>query len=137
MLTVQITDLNLTDTHEAANEPYILTPAEVLNVFTDANEEPFGSKGDDPTLLEKRAEFMRWEDASLKKYIDKNQLGRWAQAAVEHADRTVRFHGDGAAVNGNGFANGNGNKSQAANGHIFNNVEDEDERMDDEVDEIA
>lgn len=125
-----MTDLNLTDTHEAGSEPYILTPAEVLNVFTDASEEPFGSEGDDPTLLEKRSEFMRWEDAALKKYIDKNQLGRWAQAAVEHADRTVRFHGNGAAaVNGNGFTNGNG--------HIVHSVEDEDEKMDEEEDEIS
>lgn len=133
-----ITDLNLTDTHEASKEPYILTPAEALHVFTDANEEPFGSDGDDPTLLEKRAEVMRWEDAALKKYIDKNQLGRWAQAAVEHADRTVRFHGDSeAAVNGNGFANGKGNRPEAANGHVVNSVEREDEKMEEDVDEIA
>lgn len=133
-----IPDLNLSDTQEVGSEPYILTPAEALNVFTDASEEPFGSKDDDPTLLEKRAEFMRWEDASLKKYIDKNQLGRWAQAAVEHADRTVRFHGDGdAAVNGNGFTKGNGNGSAATNGHVVNSGEQEDEKMDDELDEIS
>lgn len=131
-------DLNLTDAHEAGNEPYILTPAETLNIFTDANEEPFGSEGDDQTLLEKRAEVMRWEDAALKKFIDKNQLGRWAQAAVEHADRTVRFHGDGnAAVNGSSFTNGNGHGPPEANGHVVDSVEQEDEDMDGEVDEIA
>lgn len=128
------TDLNLTDTHDASSEPYILTPAEALNVFTDANDEPFGSEGDDPALLEKRAEVMRWEDAILQKFMDKNQLGRWAQAAVEHADRTVRFRHDGnAAVNGNSFTSAKGNGAPISNGHAVDSVRQDDE----DIDEIA
>lgn len=103
-------------------------------MFTNSQEEPFGSEADGPTVLEKRAEVMRWEDTALKKYIDKNQLTRWGQAALEHADRTVRFNGEAAA---NGFANGHG-----ANGHVLNSVEDGeeedgDEQMDDDADEIS
>ncbi|CAN8106040.1 unnamed protein product [Discula destructiva] len=127
--------LNLKDVGAKHESSYILTPDEALNVFTSPQEEPFGTEGDAPTLLEKRAEAMRWEDATLKKFIDKNQLTRWAQAAVEHADRTVRFSGD-AGANGNGFVNGNGKK---ANGHVLNSIEgdDGDDQMDDDVDEIA
>lgn len=107
---------------------YILTPVEAQGVFTDPAEERFGSSSDDPALIEKRAEAMRWEDTTLKKFIDKNQLGRWAAAAYEAADRAARFQTDKATANGaNGSAvNGNG----TANGHVVQSIEgDEEDRI--------
>lgn len=115
---------------------YILTPDDAQGVFTDPAEECFGKESDDPALVEKRAEAMRWEDAALKKFIDKNQLARWAAAAYEAADRTVRFHkADAAGANGaNGsLVNGNG----SANGHVVQSVEQDDDEMDGKTDEIA
>lgn len=88
-------------------------------------EEPFGLPSDDPALLDKRAEAMRWEDAALKKFMDKNQLDKWAANAYEAADRDIRHQTDKATANGaNGSnvvvtANGNG----SANGHIVPSVE--------------
>lgn len=79
---------------------------------------------EDPVLIEKRAEAMRWEDAALKKFIDKNQLARWAQAAYEAADRDVRQLTDKATANGangNSAVNVNGNGS--ANGHLIQSIE--------------
>lgn len=114
---------------------YIVPPGDAQGVFTNAVEERFGTESDDPALAEKRAEVMRWEDTTLKKYMEKNQLERWAEAAYEAADRTVRFHKTEAAdVNGvNGsLTNGNG----TANGHVIQSVEEDDE-MDGAIDEIA
>lgn len=122
-------DLNTSDAGASTEPTFILTPDEALEVFTNPEEERFGGAKDAPVLLEKRAEVMRWEDAALKKHIEKHQLARWAQAAVEHADRTVRFNGD-AVTNGNGSANG---KSKQTNGHALASVEGED----DDEDEIA
>lgn len=130
-----VTDLLVSDISKADEEyNYILTPDDAQGIFTDAAEERFGTESDDPALVEKRAEAMRWEDAALKKFTDKNQLARWAAAAYEAADRTVRFHKtDVADVNGvNGsLANGNG----SANGHVIQSVEEDEQ--DDEMDEIA
>lgn len=120
-------DLNATD----RDYSYIMTPQEVQGVFTAASTERFGSASDGPALLERRAEVMRWEDAALKKFVEKNQLVKWAAAAYEAADRAVRFHkSDGGADVANG-ANGslmNGNGS--ANGHVVEKEEVEDEDMD-------
>lgn len=121
-------DLNAADDQH----DYILTPDEALGVFTDANEEPFGNEENEPSLLEKRADAMRWEDTTLKKSLEKHQLGRWAAAAFEAADRNLRFHDDGAnGVNGN-YANGSANGS--ANGHALHNSE---VVNDEEMDEIS
>ncbi|KUI56706.1 hypothetical protein VP1G_03982 [Cytospora mali] len=102
--------------------PYILTPAEALGVYTDPDVEILGWEDDDPTLQEKRAEAMRWEDASLKKFVDKNQLVRWAGAAYEVADREVRIELDVATANG---ANGSAlmKVNGQANGHVVESVE--------------
>lgn len=131
------TNLPCVDMSTADNEySYILTPDDAQGVFTNPAEERFGKESDDPALVEKRAEAMRWEDVALKKFIDKNQLARWAAAAYEAADRTVRFHKAGAAdANGaNGsLVNGNG----TANGHVVQSVEQDDDEMDGEIDEIA
>jgi len=127
------TDLSVTKDGSKTQPTNILTPSEALLVFTDPNEERFGAESDDPTVLERRAEVMNWEDGVLKKYIDKSQLTRWAQAVIEQADRALRF--ERGAVNGNGFANGNG---KGSNGHVVDSVENgEDEQLDDGEDEIA
>lgn len=96
----------------------ILTPAEAQGVFIDPAKEPFGSSSDEAALIDKRAEAMRWEDTALKKFIEKNQLGKWAHDAYEAADRAIRSQTDKATANGaNGSAmNVNGNGS--ANGHL-------------------
>lgn len=106
---------------------YILTPAEAQGVFTDSAEEPFGSPSDDRALIDKRAEAMRWEDTALKKFVDKNQLGNWANSAYDAANRAVRYQTDKATANGaNGSAvNMNGNGS--ANGHLVPSIEGDEE----------
>lgn len=122
---------------------YIVHPDEALGVFTDPTEEPFGFEGEDDALLEKRAEAMRWEDAALRKFIDKNQLARWAVAAYEAADREVRFQKkDGAISNGFPKTNGNGNGNDSANGHVVESIEEGDNgqferEIDEEMDEIS
>ncbi|KAF3760718.1 hypothetical protein M406DRAFT_108218 [Cryphonectria parasitica EP155] len=109
---------------------YITSPEEAQGVFTEASEERFGSENDDPALLEKRAEAMRWEDTALKKFAEKNQLVKWASAAYEAADRAVRFHKVDAVANGTNGANGNlANGNDVANGHVVDSIE-EDEEMD-------
>ncbi|PSR97698.1 Nup133 N terminal like-domain-containing protein [Coniella lustricola] len=111
---------------------HIVTPQEAQGVFTNAPEEWFGSESDDPALLEKRAEAMRWEDASLVKFIDRNQLIKWAGSALEAADRTVRFSKTDASTNG---ANGKlTNGHNAANGHAVKSSNDEEEE---EMDDIS
>ncbi|KAK7746462.1 hypothetical protein SLS53_002421 [Cytospora paraplurivora] len=102
--------------------PYILTPAEALGVYTDTDIEASGWEDDDPALQEKRADAMRWEDSALKKFVEKNQLARWASSAYEVADREVRIELDVATANGaNGSAltqvNGQGN------GHVVQSIE--------------
>lgn len=126
-----LTNMPVVDMNAADNQyNYIRTPDEAQGVFTDPTTERFGTEGDDPSLLDKRAEAMRWEDTALKKFIDKNQLARWAAAAYEAADRTVRFHKVNApgtnGVNGS-LMNGNG----SVNGHLVDSIEG------DEMDEIA
>jgi hypothetical protein len=71
---------------------------------------------------------MRWEDTQLRKYIEKNQLSRWAKAAWEAAKREVTEELDIVTASGaNGGpvvpvkVNGQGN------GHVVESVEaDED-----------
>lgn len=93
-----------------------------MGVYTETGVEVFGCEDDNPTLQEKRADAMRWEDATLKKFGDKNQLARWASSAYEVADRELRIELDVATANGaNGSvlvkANGNGN------GHVVRSIE--------------
>lgn len=122
-------DTNVADDQNS----YILHPDQALGVFTDAAEEPFGVEGEDDALLEKRAEAMRWEDAKLKKFIDKNQLMRWAEAACVAADYDVRFQGKEGV---NGLAKANGNSNGSANGHAVQSIEeDENEELESEIDE--
>jgi hypothetical protein len=93
-----------------------------MGVYTDADVKALGWEDDNPTLQEKRADAMRWEDATLKKFDDKNQLSRWASAAYEVADRELRIELDVATANGaNGSVlmkvNGQGN------GHVVKSIE--------------
>lgn len=93
-----------------------------MGVYTSADVEGFGWEDDNPALQEKRADAMRWEDATLKKFDDKNQLARWASSAYEIADRELRIELDLATANGaNGSAlvkvNGQGN------GHVVKSIE--------------
>lgn len=101
----------------------IVPPSEAQGVYIHPKEEYFNLGSDDPALIEKRTDAMRWEDAALKKFMDKNQLDKWAQDAYQAADREVRRQTDKATANGaNGSAiNLNGNGS--ANGHVIQSVE--------------
>lgn len=101
-----------------------------MGVYTDIDVKALGWEDDNPTLHEKRADAMRWEDATLKKFDDKNQLSRWASAAYEVADRELRIELDVATANGaNGSAlmkvNGQGNGQ--GNGHVVKSIEDAEE----------
>lgn len=133
LITRPSTDLKNTKDGSKTQPNNIITPNEALHVFTDPDVERFGADTDKTVIDERRAEVMSWEDGVLKKYIDKNQLTRWAQAVVEQADRAVRF--DRNAANGNGFVNGNG---KGPNGHVVDSLENGDgDQMDDDEDEIA
>lgn len=102
--------------------PYILTPSEALGVYTNTDVEASGWEDDDAALREKRAEAMRWEDSALKKFIEKNQLARWASSAYEVADREVRIELDVATANGaNGSASAQVNGQ--GNGHVVQSIE--------------
>lgn len=101
----------------------ILTPAAAQGVFVDPDEEPFGSPSDDPALLDKRAEAMRWEETTLKKFIDKNRLSEWAADAYSAADRYVRRRTDKATANGANGSAANLNGNGSANGHVVQSVE--------------
>lgn len=71
---------------------------------------------------------MRWEDTQLRKYVEKNQLSRWATAAWESAKREVMEDLDVATANGaNGGRVALVNVNGLGNGHVLESVEADDD----------
>lgn len=111
---------------------YILSPDICQGVYTDTSVEVIRWDEDDPSLLEKRAEGMRWEDTQLRKYLEKNQLSRWAKAAWESAKREVTEELDVATASGaNGGPVAPVKVNGQGNGHVVQSVEADDEEEED------
>lgn len=71
---------------------------------------------------------MRWEDTQLRKYLEKNQLSRWAKAAWESAKREVMEELDVATASGaNGGLVTSAKVNGQGNGHVVQSVEADDE----------
>ena len=71
---------------------------------------------------------MRWEDAQLRKYVEKNQLSRWAKAAWESAKREIMDELDVATANGaNGGPVALVKVNGQGNGHVVQSVEVDDD----------
>lgn len=71
---------------------------------------------------------MRWEDTQLKKYVEKNQLSRWAKAAWESAKREVMDELDVVTANGaNGGPVAPVKLNGQGNGHVVQSVEADDD----------
>jgi nuclear pore complex protein Nup133 len=63
---------------------------------------------------EKLLDAMKWEDATLRKYVEHCQLNKWTQTALEAAQKTTDFYFDSITAAG---ANADGNGNGSANGH--------------------
>lgn len=71
---------------------------------------------------------MRTEDLQLKKYVEKNQLSRWAKAAWESAKREVMDELDVVTANGaNGGPVAPVKVNGQGNGHVVQSVEADDD----------
>lgn len=107
---------------------YILSPEACQGVYTDPSVEVLRWDDDDSSQLEKRADAMRWEDLQLRKYVEKNQLSRWAKAAWESAKREVMDELDVATANGaNGGPVAPVKVNGQGNGHVVQSVEADDD----------
>jgi nuclear pore complex protein Nup133 len=88
-------------------------PSECLGAFTYDVDARFSNM--DKSFKDKLIDAMRWEDAQLRKYVDKHQLDRLALATIQLAERAIHRAVDEATAEGaalangtNGAANGNG-----------------------------
>ena len=77
-----------------------MAPLEALGVYTDRVDRRFGDM--DKGFQDKLAEAMKWEDATLKKYLDKHRLAKWLQSTAETAEQEVRMIADEATRAGLG-----------------------------------
>ena len=64
-----------------------LRPSDCLGAFADEPDRRF--KDMDKAFREKMVEAMKWEDAQLRKYIDKYRLEEWAKTTDEAARAAV------------------------------------------------
>ncbi|KAJ9156550.1 hypothetical protein NKR23_g1073 [Pleurostoma richardsiae] len=90
----------------------LVKPSEALGVYTEGLDSRFNDM--EENFREKLLDAMKWEDATLRKYVEHCQLNKWTQTALEAAQKTTDFYFDSVTAAG---ANANGNGNGSANGH--------------------
>jgi nuclear pore complex protein Nup133 len=78
-------------------------PSDALGAYTDGLDRRFGDM--DKPFKDKVVATMKWEDTTLRKYIDKARLENWVRSAAEAAEATMEAVVDqetiaGAQANG-------------------------------------
>ncbi|KAI1344713.1 Nup133 N terminal like-domain-containing protein [Xylariaceae sp. FL0016] len=93
-----------------------LMPSEVAGVYCETLDRRFEKM--EKSYREKVLEAMRWEDANLRKHIEKHRLDQWAKEARKHAENAVasRIDASTAAKSPSGPSTRYSKTSQAANG---------------------
>ncbi|KAI1327287.1 Non-repetitive/WGA-negative nucleoporin C-terminal-domain-containing protein [Xylariaceae sp. FL0255] len=71
-----------------------LSPSEALGVYTETVDRRFTSM--EKSYREKILEVMRWEDANLRKHIEKHRLNEWAKETRKLAEHAIDQQTDAA-----------------------------------------
>ncbi len=93
-------------------------------MYTETLDPRFGEM--EESFRDKMLESMKWEDSTLRRYIEKNRLEEWYRTVVDAAEKRCRDELDiltqnGARTNGDQAdeVNGNGRESMfIANGKL-------------------
>jgi nuclear pore complex protein Nup133 len=85
------------DTNDKTIEFRRLLPSATLGVYTEALDRRFANM--EKGYRDKVAEAMRWEDALLRKHIEKHRLEEWAKETKSLAEHAVQQQYDDATEN--------------------------------------
>ena len=90
----------------------LVKPSEALGVFTESLNPAFQNVED----VDKLIEAMKWEDTTLRKFVDKTRLDNWHRTIVEAAEKRCQTNLDEETVNGAKMAEPVEEQPQETNG---------------------